>query len=242
MSYTYLQEQGGESSAASFAGIPPSVLSRLNLTAGKFCSKGSETESCHASQYGTMLEHSTVDLGADGLTLSAAGSLARTLARQERALESPESAADYGPRCQESFARFNHHTSLWKTAQCSLFGGLDSFSGTWPEWGMMLDGECFHVEMWEGGTCAIGSGFSLPTPGKSEFKGASSKRFHQSEDYRGAKMAEGVRTLKTDPIYLSPSFCELSMMWPITWTELAPLATDKFHQWLRSHGKPSEAQ
>ena len=32
MSYTFLLEQGAESSAASFADIPAFVLSRLNLT------------------------------------------------------------------------------------------------------------------------------------------------------------------------------------------------------------------
>jgi len=79
-------------------------------------------------------------------------------------------------------------------------------------------------------------GFSLPTIVKSEYKGTGKKRWWQSDEYRGAKMAEGVRTSKSDPVYLSPSFCENAMMWPIMWTGLAPLATDKFQQWRRSHG------
>lgn len=56
MSYTYLQEQGEVSSAASFSDIPLSVLLKLNLTPEKSYSKDNETESCHISQYGTTSE------------------------------------------------------------------------------------------------------------------------------------------------------------------------------------------
>jgi len=35
----------------------------------------------------------------------------------------------------------------------------------------------------------------------------------------------------------SPEFTEWLMGWPIGWTDLRPLETDKFHQWLDSHGK-----
>jgi hypothetical protein len=31
----------------------------------------------------------------------------------------------------------------WKTRQCSLLGGLESFSETWPNWGTMQTGECW---------------------------------------------------------------------------------------------------
>ena len=48
MSYTFLQEQGEESSAESFSDIPASVLSRLNLTAAASCSNASGTESCQS--------------------------------------------------------------------------------------------------------------------------------------------------------------------------------------------------
>jgi hypothetical protein len=41
---------------------------------------------------------------------------------------------------------------------------------------------------------------------------------------------------------LNPEFSEWLMAWPIGWTDLKPLATDKFQQWLRSHGVCSEGQ
>ena len=36
---------------------------------------------------------------------------------------------------------------------------------------------------------------------------------------------------------LNPTWVEWLMGWPLGWTDLKPLATDKFPQWLRSHGK-----
>ena len=36
---------------------------------------------------------------------------------------------------------------------------------------------------------------------------------------------------------LNPMWVEWLMGWPIGWTDLKPLGTDKFQQWLRSHGK-----
>ncbi len=78
MSYTYLLEQGEESSAASFSDIPPSVLSRLNLTAEKSCSKDSGTESCQSSRSGMMSPPSTELRGEERSMSSAGGFLAKT--------------------------------------------------------------------------------------------------------------------------------------------------------------------
>lgn len=238
MSYTFLQEQGEESSAESFADIPPSVLLRLNLTADASCSKGSATESCRPSQSGTTCEHSMAIRGAEPLTSCAAASRARTFPLLEKELASAGSAADFGEKWQESFAKFNRVSSSWKIRQLWLFADLDESLATWPRWGMMQDGECWDVETPEGCTNAIESGLlHLPTIGKNEFKGSSQKRFLNSSDFRGAKMSEALRTCKTDPIYLDPCFAEKQMNWPIMWTESQPLATDRFQSWLHSHGQ-----
>ena len=65
----------------------------------------------------------------------------------------------------------------------------------------------------------------LPTIGKNEPKGASSKRFLGSAHFRGAKMSEGLRNCATDQTYLHPSFAEAAMGFPIGWTELQPAET-----------------
>jgi DNA (cytosine-5)-methyltransferase 1 len=61
------------------------------------------------------------------------------------------------------------------------------------------------------------------------------KRYLGSPEYRGAKMSEGLRTCETDPIYLNPLFAELTMMWPLGWTDLKPLETAKFQEWQQQH-------
>jgi hypothetical protein len=37
--------------------------------------------------------------------------------------------------------------------------------------------------------------------------------------------------------WMNPDWTEWLMGWPINWTALKPLETDKFQQWLSSHGK-----
>ena len=68
----------------------------------------------------------------------------------------------------------------------------------------------------------------LPTIGYNEYKGSSKKHFRNSEDFRGAKMSEGLRTCSEDPIYLNPYFAEAAMGFPIGWTELKPAAMQSF--------------
>jgi hypothetical protein len=41
---------------------------------------------------------------------------------------------------------------------------------------------------------------------------------------------------------LNPDWVEWLMGWPIGWTDLKPLAMDKFRQWLDSHGIRSQAE
>jgi hypothetical protein len=145
MSYTYLQEQGEESSAENFSDIPPYALLKLNLTAERFCCNGSETECCQGSQSGTMSEPSTVDRGGEKLISCVEGSHARTLVLQEKEQGSQETEVGCGLKWQESFAKWDRNTLSWKTHQCSLLEGLESFLGTWPKWGVMRDGACWEL-------------------------------------------------------------------------------------------------
>lgn len=143
MSYIYLQEQGEESSAESFSDIPPSVLSRLNLTAEKSSCSGSATESCPNSPSGMMLRRLTGFRGETWLTWYVADSPVRTYLPPVKEPGFVESEAGCGPSSPESLAKFNPDLYGWKTRQCSLFGGLQWYAETWPRWGMMRAGELF---------------------------------------------------------------------------------------------------
>ena len=147
MSYTYLQESGEESSAASFSDIEQSVLLNLNLTADESYSKGNETESCQSSRSGTMSPPSTANLGAEKSMLFAEDSHAKTSQQQEKELVSQENEADSGQKWPESLAKYNQDSRSWRTAQCLLFEDLGESLETFPRWGMMRDGELWELPM-----------------------------------------------------------------------------------------------
>jgi len=230
MSYIFLLDQAGVSSAESFSDIPASVLSRLNLTAVKSCSKDSETESFQSSQSGMTLGRSMEILGADQLTLFAVDSRARTSVVPEKEMESVESGADYGRRWQEWYAKWDQESCSWKTPHYLLDGGLGSFSGIFTNSGMMLDGECFQLERLVP-TISESESTSWPTPsgvrGKAHCVGAISEWGGSQNPFRGT----------SDRNLRCPDFEEWMMGWPESWTAPMPYAMDKFQRWLNLHGK-----
>lgn len=263
MSFTYLQAQGEESSAACFSDIPASVLSRLNLIPGPSCSSDSAMESCRGSRSGTMSALSTDGPGEDSLISCVEDSPARILVQPGRGPESPESGAACGPRWPGSLAKFDPDTRSWRTAQCSLFGGLELFSETWPRWGMMRDGESFPLPtpeplidgnesgLWPTpvkydatpggpGNHYHGLGYmakqgTFPTPRKQMSRKPPMDRMGQDSENYHCNLEEYVGG------ELNPPWVEWLMGWPIEWTALQPLAMDRFRQWLHSHGVSSAA-
>lgn len=131
------------------------------------------------------------------------------------------------PDSWKSPVKWSRDTSSWKTRQCSLLAGLDEFSETWPKWGMMRDGECWAQTPPVLVIIAPASGY-VPTPCASDYKGGA-RNGRDSEFKHWLKRRHGKS-------YPHPQRVEEMMLWPIGWSELAPLATDKFQQWCRSHG------
>jgi hypothetical protein len=163
MSYTYLQEQGEESSADYYWDIPLSVRSNWNDTREVCCCSDNEMESCHLSRYGTTFAPSTEPPGEDESIVCAVDSLAKTLAPQEKAPDWLEQDPVYGLKWRESSARFDRDTSLWKIHPCLFPEDSMSCSVTLPRWGMMLGGELSALIMPALPTGATESGF-WPTP------------------------------------------------------------------------------
>jgi DNA (cytosine-5)-methyltransferase 1 len=89
----------------------------------------------------------TESRGEELLMLYLAGFHAKTLAQQEKAQELTGNEAGCGEKWRASFTRYDPDSSLWRTHQCSLLGGLDEFLETWPQWGLMRDGECWEQQM-----------------------------------------------------------------------------------------------
>ena len=96
-----------------------------------------------------------------------AGFHAKTSPLLEKGQELMESDQECGEKWRGSFTKYDQDSCLWKTHQCSLLGDLDEFSETWPQWGLMRDGECWEQRTLE--QTIRGTGFGLSPDGKATF-------------------------------------------------------------------------
>jgi hypothetical protein len=174
----------------------------------------------------------------------------RTLVPQEKAQELMENDQECGEKWLASFVKYDPDSSSWKTHQCSLLGDLELFLETWPRWGSMRNGEC-----WDMTGSVVNTGETefglLATPTKELFSHWSSAKAKIST---GGKRKSGVKVgsilwwdmteqhlrlggQEEKKMIPDPSCGEVVMGWPMGWTELRPLATDKFQEWLQQHGE-----
>jgi hypothetical protein len=135
-----------------------------------YCAFDKMTDFSRISQFGMMCKPLMDTLGEELLMLYREDFRAKTLVPQEKELESKESDQECGEKWRGSFTKYDQNSCSWKTHQCSLLGDLDEFSETWPQWGLMRDGEC-----WEQQTLAqtikgteYGLSEKLPTPQSSD--------------------------------------------------------------------------
>ena len=105
----------------------------------------------------------TTAVASGALTLSAAGSPARTSPWLAQVQGSTEPGLVFGGKCCESFANYDPDTSSWKTYQHCLFGGLATFSDPWPRAGSIVNGTASRRQPLAPLTGEIVSGSSLPT-------------------------------------------------------------------------------
>lgn len=244
-----------------------------NHTQQAYCAPDKMTDFSRLSRFGMTFKPLTESLGKELLTLYLAAFPAKTLAAQGEAQELTESGQECGEKWHASFAKYDPDSRLWKTHQCSLLGDLDEFSETWPQWGLMRDGECWEQQTLEQTIRGIGFGLSpdgiktFHTPntrgldGGSNSRKALKKKADQwptvtARDYRGTFAIEspafqarqlhlrGVNLVEElqrrnggAPGMLNPDWAEWLMGWPLGWTELKPLETDKCHSVQQQHGK-----
>jgi hypothetical protein len=129
---------------------------------------------------------------------------------------------------------------VWRTRQCSLVEDSSEFSGTWPEWGSMRDGECSELTPLVLPSTESESGF-WQTPTTRDGKGQSGlgnriKRGKPGKPHV-ANLCDQIVDCGRPDLVRSIPFRYSLMGWPTGWTDCAPLETGKFQQWLRLHGK-----
>ena len=325
MSYTFLLEQGEESSAECFSDIPASVLSNGIITPANASSPDNGTDACHTSLSGTTCKPLTENLGA-GASMSSAGAFrAKTSAQPARAQESTANALECGTTWLESWARYDRASSSWKTHQCLWVEDLPWSSVTLPKWGMTRSGALFQhptaerpisatasglwqtivtddaasrpggkqnsrgepklsaemmlwptptvhgnhnqpgssknagwglssaVKLWPTPTRSDGTGGpgnqgrsggpnlrtavsrSWPTPCASASKGSSPASLVRKTGKSRSNDRIDHAVMASDGGQLNPAWVEWLMGWPIGWTELKPLAMDKFREWQQQH-------
>ena len=163
-----LQAQAAGSSGGTCSGGEPSAQSSTSPTPDAYSSPDRMMALSRLSRFGMTFEPLTVDRGAGVLMWCLAGSHVRTSVALERAQGSKVPGLDCGWKWPASFARYDPDSSSWKTRQCSLLGGLESYSETWPRWGSMRNGECLGRTTLAPriGESASGLPAMLPTPTK----------------------------------------------------------------------------
>ena len=226
-----------------------SVQLNGNPTQQAYCAPDKMTDFSRLSRFGMMFKPLTESRGEELLTLYREGFHVKTSAQLEKGQELTENEVECGDKWRASFTKFDLNSSLWKTHQCSLVGDLDEFLETWPTWGLMRNGEC-----WDMTDSVVSTGETefglLPTPVRSLFAHWSSAKAKFSNN---GKRKSGVKVgsilwwemteqhlrlggLEEKKMIPDPSCGEVVMGWPMGWTELRPLAMDKFQEWRQQHG------
>ena len=203
-----------------------------------YCAPDKMTGFSRLSRFGMTYKPLTQNLGRELLTLYLAGFHAKTSVPLEKVQALTESAAECGEKWRASFTKYNPNSRSWKTHQCSLLGDLEPFLETWPQWGLMQDGECWEQTPLDLLITEPEFGW-LPTPVVSDASGAgrnyprkgrsvSSLKDYLSEQYRLA--------------YPPVNTTEYMMGWPLGWTDLKPLVMDKSHCVQQPHGESSQKE
>jgi hypothetical protein len=231
--YTCLPEEAVESGEVYCWGTDPCALLKSTKTLGQYCLPDNVMAHGQGSLSGMTFKRLTETNGEENAILCQEDSPARTLARTENAPESTEQNPVFGEKWPEWFAKYDPVSSSWKIRQIWLFADLDESLETWPRWGLMQDGECFQLAPLVCHTCGKECS-SLPTPLAEDDHGGGMIGRQNRKNLRDWCTERGLYLL---PQQRNPEFWEWLMAWPLGATALEPLETDKFQQWLRSHGK-----
>jgi hypothetical protein len=231
-----------------------------------FCAPDKMTGFSRLFRFGMTYKPLTETRGEELLTLYRGDFHVPTSQPQEKAQELMGKHQECGEKWRGSFTKYDQDSSSWKTHQCSLLGDLDEFSETWPQWGLMRDGECWEQRTLE--QTIKGTEFGLseqmwPTPCTTDYKGSGKTgTLRDRLDYAAERGATKSKTytwptprtkgmcggsgawaqLKSNTTIeearamgagnggkLNPMWVEWLMGWPLGWTDLKPLETDKSH-------------
>jgi len=252
MSWLFSRALAEAYSAAPSSDGAPFVPSSATPTPQAFLCPVKMTDAWSRFPSGMMCAHLTEPHGEELLKWYLEVSLAKTYPEQKPTTAAASmwpmdwmgNARDCGPKWQGSFAKYDPASSSWKMSQLFLMDGWDTFSGTWPRWGMVLAGESFQLPPLVPRTTAK-EYFFLLTPsasdGKKRYSFRASSLAGRYRKHPNGNLAEQVSFLAQERGVqdgrLNPLFWEWMIGMPLGWTDYRAAATDKFQQWQQSHGK-----
>ena len=237
MSWLYSRALVEEYLGASCLDGEPSVQSNGSHTQQAYCAPDKMTAFSKVSRFGMTFKPLTESRGEELLTLYLAGFHAKTSLPLVGGGGLLQAEVRCGNTWQGSLAMYDQATSLWKIHQSSLLEDSAQYLETFPKWGSMRNGELLEQTIPGCLTEESVYGCWVPTPTVSMKNGCSSKRYRGSEEYRGSMPMEWIRVSQDCAQYFHPDYAELVMDFPDKWTDLKPLAMDKYQEWLDSHGE-----
>ena len=228
-----------------------SVPSSGSRTQQAYLCSGRMTDFSRLSRSGMTFKRLTDALGAELLTWYLGDFLVKIYRQQEEVQESVESAVGCGHTWLASLGRYDPDTHSLRTAQCSLFEDSIESSVTLPRWGMMRDGECLELPMWERLTKEIEYGlWATPTVnGNYNRKGLTKtsgdglatqvKKWPTPTAHNAKETAAPSEARRNTPTLasqpggkLNPDWVEKLMGWPEGWTSLGRISHVKMCFWL----------
>ncbi len=271
MSWLFSQALVAEYSEATSSGGAPSAPLSVMPSQHKFWRNDKTMEPYQLSRFGLTCAVLTEDHGAALLTWFLADFRAKTSRAPEGGQASTERGLGFGERWRESSARYDLKRSTWKTHLCLWEEDLHWSSVTLPKWGMTRSGALFQHPTLERPISASAFGLlptpmasdsrrgdcpserqrrspnlvsayrTWPTPVASMAKGSSPAALTRKSGADRSNDRLDHAVMASDGGQLNPEWVEWLMGWPIGWTELKPLAMDKFREWRQQHSPCSRS-
>jgi len=203
-----------------------------------YCAPDRMTKFSRLSRFGMTYAPLTESRGEELCKLYREDFLARTSVLPDTAQVSPAADQDSGLKWQGLLGKYDHATRLWKTAQCSLLADLEQSLEIWPRWGLMRSGVSYQQQTLVHHTSESESGlWGTPTTSQ-DYKPVRKLLPSEADVTHGTILVGSIGKEHPHLIgkYLKPLVTEWLMGWPLEWTDLKPLETDKFQEWQQQHG------
>ena len=263
MSWLFSQALVEEYLAANSLDGEQSALSNGNPIQQAYCAPDKMTVFSRLSRFGMTYKPLTDIPGEELLMWYLEDFHAKTSAQQEKVMDLTESDQECGVTWRGWLAKYDLDLCSWKTPQCSLLGEEPESLATLPRWGMTVDGLLWEQPMLE--PITKGTECGLWARQHRDFRSGQAKRWDDPKRSRNlndqvakwptprtAGMCGGTgswellnkNTTKEEARQmgagnggkLNPTWVEWLMGWPLGWTDLRPLATDKSLSVPQKHG------